>query len=62
MENKKMAIVGMTNNTTMNLSKGITFVGSVITFIGLGGMLMSRKWFTEAEMEYLAKHLAKNSK
>lgn len=61
MENKKtkMAIVGMTNTTTMNISKGITFVGAIISMIGVGGMLLSRKCFTETELDYLMKQYQK---
>lgn len=54
---KIMAIVGMTNTKTMDISKGVAFVGSIITAVGIGGMMLSRKYFTEDEMEYLMTHL-----
>lgn len=59
MENKKMAIIGMTNTKTMDISKGIAFAGSIITAVGIGGMILSRKYFTEEEMEYLMTQIKK---
>lgn len=53
----KMAVIGMTNVTTMAISKGITFVGAILLAAGMGGMMMSNKCFTEAEMKYLAEHV-----
>ena len=58
-ENSRMAIMGVTNTSTMNISKVVAFAGSIITLTGLGGMLLSRKYFNEAEMEYLMTHLKK---
>lgn len=53
----KMAVIGMTNVTTMAISKGITFVGAILLVTGMGGMMLSSKCFTEAEMKYLADHV-----
>lgn len=53
----KMAIIGMTNTTTMAISKGIAFAGAMLLFAGMGGMVLSNKCFTEAEMKYLAAHV-----
>lgn len=54
----KMAVIGMTNTTTMAISKGVAFVGAVMLIAGLGGVTLSQKCFTEAEMIYLADHVA----
>ena len=54
----KMAIIGMTNTTTMAISKGIAFVGGILMFAGLGGIALSQKHFTEAEMKYIIEHVA----
>lgn len=53
----KMAIIGMTNVTTMAISKGVAFIGAILMVAGMGGMMMSNKCFTEAEMKYLAEHV-----
>lgn len=53
----KMAVVGMTNTTTMAISKGIAFVGGVLMFAGLGGIALSQKCFTEEELKYVAAHI-----
>lgn len=53
----KMAIIGMTNTTTNAISKGAMLVGAIIMFAGAGGMILSNKQFTEAEMKYLAQHV-----
>lgn len=53
----KMAIVGMTNVTTMAISKGIAFVGTILMVAGVGGMVLSNKYFTETEMKYIAAHV-----
>lgn len=58
-ENSRMAIMGVTNTATMTVSKIVTFAGSIITLTGLGGMLLSRKYFNEAEIEYLMNHVKK---
>ena len=54
----KMAVIGMTNTTTMAISKGVAFVGAILLVAGMGGMTMSQKCFTEAEMKYLGMHVA----
>lgn len=54
----KMAVIGMTNTTTMAISKGIAFVGSILMFAGLGGIALSQTCFTETEMKYIAEHVA----
>jgi hypothetical protein len=54
----KMAVIGMTNVTTMAISKGIAFVGGILMVAGMGGMMLSNKCFTEVEMKYLAEHVA----
>ena len=51
--NKKsntVANVGVTNVITMAASKGVTFVGAVLMFIGVGGMFLSNKTLTEGEL------------
>ena len=53
----KMAIIGMTNVTTMAISKGVAFVGGILMVAGMGGMALSSKYFTEAEMKYLTSHV-----
>ena len=53
----KMAVIGMTNVTTMAISKGVTFVGAVLMVAGMGGMMLSNKCFTETEIKYLAEHV-----
>lgn len=58
--NKKLnsvASLGITNVTTMAVSKGITFVGAILMFIGVGGMLLSNKSLTETEVKYLREHV-----
>lgn len=52
-----VASVGVTNLTTMTISKGISFVGATLMFIGVGGMLLSNKTFTEPEVKYLCEHI-----
>lgn len=54
----KMASIGMTNTTTMAISKGIAFVGGILMFAGLGGIALSQKHFTEEEMKYIIEHVA----
>ena len=53
----KMASIGMTNTTTMAISKGIAFVGGILMFAGLGGIALSQKHFTEEEMRYIIEHV-----
>ena len=53
----KMAIIGLANTTTMAVSKGIAFVGGILMVVGLGGIAMSQKYFTEEEMKYLNVHI-----
>lgn len=58
--NKKLnsvASLGITNVTTMAVSKGVTFVGAILMFIGVGGMLLSNKSLTETEVKYLREHV-----
>ena len=52
-----VASIGVTNLTTMAISKGITFVGAVLMFIGVGGMVMSNKTLSEPEVKYLREHI-----
>jgi hypothetical protein len=52
-----MAAIGMTNVTTMAISKGIAFVGGILLVAGMGGMALSNKCFTEAEIKYLTEHV-----
>ena len=58
--NKKsntVANIGVTNTITMAASKGVTFVGVVLMFIGVGGMFLSNKTLTEGELTYLREHV-----
>ena len=59
MNNKttSVASIGVTNLTTMALSKGTAFVGAVLMFIGVGGMVMSSNIITEPEVKYLRAHV-----
>ena len=52
-----VASIGVTNLTTMAISKGVTFVGAVLMFIGVGGMVMSNKTLSESEVKYLREHV-----
>lgn len=52
-----VASIGVTNLTTMAISKGVTFVGVVLMFIGVGGMVMSNKTLSEPEVKYLREHV-----
>lgn len=52
-----VASIGVTNLTTMAISKGVTFVGAVLMFIGVGGMVMSNKTLSEPEVKYLREHI-----
>lgn len=50
----KMSTIGMINTTTNAISKGAVFIGAMLVAAGAGGMILSNKQFTEAEMKYLA--------
>lgn len=52
-----VASIGVTNLTTMSISKIVTFAGATLMFIGVGGMLLSNKTFTEPEVKYLREHI-----
>ena len=41
----------------MSISKGTAFVGAVLMFIGVGGMVMSNNIITEPEIKYLREHV-----
>lgn len=49
----KMSTVGMINTTTNAISKGAVFIGALLVAAGAGGMILSNKQFTEADMRYL---------
>lgn len=53
----KMAIIGMTNATTNAISKGAVFIGALLVAAGAGGMMLSNKQFTEAELKYISAHV-----
>lgn len=52
-----VANIGVTNLTTMAISKGVTFVGAVMMFIGVGGIMLSNKTLSEPEVKYLREHI-----
>lgn len=52
-----VANIGVINLTTMAISKGVTFVGAVMMFIGVGGMMLSNKTLSEPEVKYLREHI-----
>ena len=52
-----VASIGVTNLTTMSISKLVTFAGATLIFIGVGGMLLSNKTLTEPEVKYLREHI-----
>lgn len=52
-----VASIGVTNLTTMSISKLVTFAGVTLMFIGVGGMLLSNKTLTEPEVKYLREHI-----
>lgn len=54
----KMATIGMTNTTANAISKGAVFVGAMLVAAGAGGMILSNKQFTEAEMKYISTHVS----
>lgn len=53
----KMSTIGMINTTTNAISKGAVFVGMILMVAGAGGMALSNKQFTEAEMKYISEHV-----
>lgn len=53
----KMSTIGMINTTTNAISKGAVFVGAMLVAAGAGGLILSNKQFTEAEMKYLAENV-----
>lgn len=52
-----VASIGVTDLTTMSISKIVTFAGATLMFIGVGGMLLSNKTLTEPEVKYLREHI-----
>ena len=58
----KMSTIGMINTTTNSISKGAVFVGALLIAAGAGGMILSNKQFTEAEMKYLAENVKVTAK
>ena len=54
----KMATIGLTNVTANAISKGAVFVGAMLVAAGAGGMILSNKQFTEAEMNYISTHVS----
>lgn len=52
-----VASIGVTNLTTMAISKGVTFTGVLLTIAGIGGMFLSNKTFSEPEVKYLREHI-----
>ena len=53
----KMSTIGMINTTTNAISKGAVFIGAMLVAAGAGGMILSNKQFTEAEMKYISEHI-----
>ena len=53
----KMSTIGMINTTTNSISKSAVFIGAMLVFAGAGGMILSNKQFTEAEMKYISEHI-----
>lgn len=53
----KMSTIGLTNATTNAISKGAVFIGAMLVAAGAGGMILSNKQFTEAEMKYLSENV-----
>ena len=52
-----VASIGVTNLTTMAISKCVAFVGATLMFVGCGGMLLSRNSLSEPEVKYLREHV-----
>ena len=57
MNTTKMSTIGMINTPTNAISKGAVFIGAMLVAAGAGGMILSNKQFTEAEMKYLSEHI-----
>ena len=57
MNTTKMSTIGMINTTTNAISKGAVFIGAMLVAAGAGGMILSNKQFTEAEMKYISEHI-----
>ena len=53
----KMSTIGLINTTTNAISKGAVFIGAMLVAAGAGGMILSNKQFTEAEMKYISEHV-----
>lgn len=56
-QTNSVASIGVTNLTTMGISKLVTFAGATLMFIGVGGMMLSNKTLTEPEVKYLREHI-----
>ena len=56
-QTNSVASIGVTNLTTMGISKLVTFAGATLMFIGVGGMMLSNKALTEPEVKYLREHI-----
>lgn len=56
-QTNSVASIGVTNLTTMGISKLVAFAGATLMFIGVGGMMLSNKTFTEPEVKYLREHI-----
>lgn len=54
----KMATIGLSNTTANAISKGAVFIGAMLVAAGAGGMILSNKQFTEAELNYISEHVA----
>ena len=52
-----VASIGVTNLTTMSISKLAIFAGATLMIIGMGGVLLSNKTLTEPEVKYLREHI-----
>ena len=53
----KMATIGLSNTTANAISKGAVFIGAMLVAAGAGGMILSNKQFTEAELNYISEHV-----
>ena len=53
----KISTIGMINTTTNSISKGVTFIGAILMFTGMGGIILSNKNFTETEMKYISERI-----
>lgn len=53
----KISTIGLINTTTNAISKGAVFIGAMLVAAGAGGMILSNKQFTEAEMKYISEHV-----